>query len=53
VAELARPGKPKLNRILADEVERAGGEVIVACELSRVFCWWEVLMLSQAVDRRR
>jgi hypothetical protein len=32
VAELARPGKPKLPRILADEVERAGGEIVVACE---------------------
>lgn len=31
VAELARPGKPKLARILADEVERAEGEVVVAC----------------------
>ncbi|KAG8692860.1 hypothetical protein FRC08_009488, partial [Ceratobasidium sp. 394] len=31
VAEMARPGKPKLPRILADEVERAGGEIIVAC----------------------
>ncbi|KAG8690016.1 hypothetical protein FRC11_014393, partial [Ceratobasidium sp. 423] len=31
VAELARPGKPKLDRILGDEVEKAMGEVIVAC----------------------
>ncbi|KAG8678430.1 hypothetical protein FRC09_019847, partial [Ceratobasidium sp. 395] len=31
VAEMARPGKPKLPRILADEVEKAGGEIIVAC----------------------
>ncbi|OJT15719.1 hypothetical protein TRAPUB_4617 [Trametes pubescens] len=31
VAERARPGKPKLDRILADEVERAKGAVAVAC----------------------
>ncbi|KAI0374981.1 hypothetical protein BV20DRAFT_961222 [Pilatotrama ljubarskyi] len=31
VAEHARPGKPKLERILADEVERAKGAVAVAC----------------------
>ena len=32
VAEHARPGKPKLERILADEVERAKGAIAVACE---------------------
>ncbi|KAI8998563.1 hypothetical protein BD414DRAFT_575075 [Trametes punicea] len=32
VAEHARPGKPRLDRILADEVERAKGAVAVACE---------------------
>ncbi|KAH9901014.1 hypothetical protein C8Q73DRAFT_786424 [Cubamyces lactineus] len=31
VAEHARPGKPRLERILADEVERAKGAVAVAC----------------------
>ncbi|CAE6442239.1 unnamed protein product [Rhizoctonia solani] len=31
IAELARPGKPKLDKILADEVERAQGELVVAC----------------------
>ncbi|OSC99070.1 hypothetical protein PYCCODRAFT_1373773 [Trametes coccinea BRFM310] len=31
VAEHARPGKPRLDRILADEVERAKGAVAVAC----------------------
>ncbi|CAE6435923.1 unnamed protein product [Rhizoctonia solani] len=31
VADLARPGKPKLDKILADEVDKASGEVIVAC----------------------
>lgn len=32
VAERARPGKPKLDRILADEVERSKGAVIVGCK---------------------
>jgi hypothetical protein len=32
VAEYARPGRPKLDRLLADEVERAKGSIIVACE---------------------
>lgn len=31
VADLARPGKPKLDKILSDEVEKAQGEVVVAC----------------------
>ncbi|KAG1905591.1 uncharacterized protein F5891DRAFT_1125682 [Suillus fuscotomentosus] len=31
VAEHARPGKPKLDRILADEVEQSEGSVVVAC----------------------
>jgi hypothetical protein len=31
VAEHTRPGKPKLDRILADEVERSQGPVMVAC----------------------
>ncbi|GBE82153.1 hypothetical protein SCP_0405330 [Sparassis crispa] len=31
VAEHARPGKPRLDRILADEVERAKGSIIVGC----------------------
>ena len=32
VAEHARPGRPRLDRILADEVERAKGALAVACE---------------------
>lgn len=32
MAEHARPGKPKFDRILADEVERAKGAIAVACE---------------------
>ncbi|KDQ60789.1 hypothetical protein JAAARDRAFT_31767 [Jaapia argillacea MUCL 33604] len=31
IAEYARPGKPKLERILADEVESSKGSVVVAC----------------------
>ncbi|EIW80352.1 hypothetical protein CONPUDRAFT_137590 [Coniophora puteana RWD-64-598 SS2] len=31
VSEHARPGKPKLDRILANEVEQSQGQVIVAC----------------------
>lgn len=31
VAEHARPGKPKLDRIIADEVLQARGPIIVAC----------------------
>lgn len=32
VAEYARPGKPKLDKILADEVEQSKGSVVVACK---------------------
>lgn len=35
VAECARPGKPKLDRILADEVEHSKGRVIVGCTSPR------------------
>jgi hypothetical protein len=31
VSECARPGKPKIDRILADEVEKSSGSVIVGC----------------------
>jgi len=31
VSEQARPGKPKIHRILQDEVQRARGSVVVAC----------------------
>lgn len=32
VSEMARPGKPKIERVLADEVGRSRGAVAVACE---------------------
>jgi len=31
IAETARPGKPKLERIIADEVENSQGSVIIGC----------------------
>ncbi|KAI5833958.1 hypothetical protein K523DRAFT_331596 [Schizophyllum commune Tattone D] len=31
VSEFARPGKPRIDRILADEVEKSRGSVVVAC----------------------
>lgn len=34
VAELARPGYPRLERILDDEVQRSAGKTMVACEFS-------------------
>ena len=34
VSEHARPGKPKLDRIVTDEVENSKGSMIVACESS-------------------
>jgi hypothetical protein len=35
VSEMARPGKPKIDRILADEAGRARGAVAVACKFPR------------------
>lgn len=32
VAEFARPGRPKFDMILRDEVGKAGGRIVVACE---------------------
>lgn len=32
VAALARPGRPKIDKILSSEVERASGRLVVACE---------------------
>jgi hypothetical protein len=32
MAEFARPGRPKFDIILRDEVGRAGGRIVVACE---------------------
>ena len=32
VSENARPGKPRLDRILDDEVQRAKGAIAVACQ---------------------
>ena len=38
VSEMARPGKPKIDRILADEAGRARGAVAVACAYTKVHC---------------
>jgi hypothetical protein len=32
MAEFARPGRPKVDMILRDEVSRAGGRIVAACE---------------------
>ncbi|KAG6333650.1 hypothetical protein ID866_5437 [Astraeus odoratus] len=32
ISERVRPGKPKLDKLIAGEVERSGGSVVVACE---------------------
>jgi hypothetical protein len=37
VAECARPGKPKIERILADEVEHSDGSTIVGCTYPRFY----------------
>jgi hypothetical protein len=53
VSEHARPGKPKIDRILAYEVEMAQGSTIVGCELSDVcFSGSTFLLFLQAVARR-
>lgn len=36
VSEHVRPGKPKLKKVIAEEVERSGGSVVVACESDRL-----------------
>lgn len=37
VSELARPGYPKLEKILDEEIERSVGKVMVACKFSFVY----------------
>ena len=34
VSEHARPGKPKLDKVIADEVQASKGAVVVACQLT-------------------
>jgi hypothetical protein len=50
VSEHARPGKPKLDRIVADEVENSKGSMIVACEPSLLPY---ILLLSYLACRLR
>ncbi len=33
MAEFARPGRPKIDLILRDEVDTAAGRIVVACEV--------------------
>ena len=54
VAEFARPGRPKVDLVLRDEVGMAGGRVVVACEryfLTSFCCLLKDLF--KAVGQRR
>ena len=42
VSEHARPGKPKLDKVIADEVQASKGAIVVACQLTPycyLFCF--------------
>ena len=34
ISEHARPGKPKLDRVIADEMRASKGAIVVACQLT-------------------
>jgi len=54
MAEFARPGRPKLDLILRDEVGMAGGRVVVACERYILTSFPGLLKgLAKAVGHRR
>ena len=53
VSEKARPGKPKLEKILKDEVENSKGAIAVACECEAVWGWDVTDCWAQVVDLRR
>lgn len=53
VSEVARPGKPKLDKILHDEVERSKGSLAVACALKLNIHRPNLHILLQVVDPRR
>jgi hypothetical protein len=54
VAEFARPGRPKVDLILRDEVGMAGGRVVVACERYIILSFPGLLkVLVKAVGQRR
>ena len=46
MAEFARPGRPKFDMILRDEVGKAGGRIVVACE-------WYILRTFPGLYRSR
>lgn len=53
MAEFARPGRPKVDLILRDEVEMANGRIVVACERSIPKSFSGSLRyFLEAVDRR-
>ena len=51
ISEMARPGKPRLDRILADEVERSRGAIAVACKSPLVIPF--EIVLTHSVYRLR
>ena len=54
MAEFARPGRPKVDLILRDEVSMAGGRVVVACEQYILISFSGLLRgLVKAVGQRR
>jgi hypothetical protein len=53
MAEFARPGRPKLDLILRDEVVTAGGRIVVACEqIFHVISWLSESNSTKLVGRR-
>lgn len=46
VAEHARPGRPKLDRLLTEEVENARGSILVACKSNQPFSSIPLIHLS-------
>jgi hypothetical protein len=53
MAEFARPGRPKLDLILRDEVVTAGGRIVVACErVFNVISWLSESNFTKLVDRQ-
>jgi hypothetical protein len=48
MAEFARPGRPKVDLILRDEVGKTGGRVVVACECSILASFADLLIRGRA-----
>ena len=47
VSELARPGRPKLEKIIGEEVEMAEGTIGIACESDAISCLSDVSFHSE------